>query len=82
MFLVTWPLRDVALVYWLRGRAAYQEQGVRILKGKPTRFSTGELVPDLPDIVTGASAFFRGHVYRHHARHFHEASLRSVSQTQ
>ena len=58
MFGITWPLRNVALVYWLRGSAAYHEQGVRIASGKPTRFSTGERVPDLPDIVTGAAAFF------------------------
>ena len=57
VFGVTWPLRNVALVYWLHGRAGYQDQGIRVVKGKPTRLSTGEPVPDIPDLVTGASAF-------------------------
>lgn len=57
LFTVFWPLRDVALVYWVRGSAAYAE-GVRVVRGKPTRFSDGQVAPNLPDFVTGMAAFF------------------------
>jgi hypothetical protein len=53
---VAWPLRNVALVYWVRGAAAY-DTGVRVLPGKPTRFSDGHFAPDFPDLVTGFFAF-------------------------
>ena len=53
---ITWPLRDIALVYWLRGSTAYRD-GIRVLSGKPTRFSDGQLVPDFPDFITGLAAF-------------------------
>jgi hypothetical protein len=53
---VAWPLRNIALVLWVRGSAAY-DTGLRVLRGKPTRFSDGQLVPDLPDLVTGFVAF-------------------------
>lgn len=55
-FAVFWPLRDIALVYWVRGSAAYAA-GIRVLKGKPTRFSDGQVAPNLPDFVTGMAAF-------------------------
>jgi hypothetical protein len=51
-----WPLRDIALVYWVRGRAAY-DAGIRVLQGKPTRFSDGQIAPDLPDFITGLLTF-------------------------
>src|SRR5262245_7905159 len=56
MYTVTWPLRNIALVYWVRGSSAYHE-GVRVLGGKPTRFSDGPLAPNLPNFVTGLLAF-------------------------
>jgi hypothetical protein len=54
---VVWPLRNIALVCWVRGSGAYND-GIRVLRGKPTRFSDGQLVPNLPDFVTGLMAFF------------------------
>ena len=50
-----WWIRDVLLVWWVHGRDAYFRDGVRVLPGKPTRFSTGELVARWPDIATGFS---------------------------
>jgi len=52
-----WWVRNIALVCWVYGREAYFHGGIRVLPGKPTRFSTGEPVPQLPDIVTGFSYF-------------------------
>ena len=52
-----WWVRNAALVWWVYGRDAYFQGGVRVLPGKPTRFSTGELAPQLPDAVTGFSYF-------------------------
>lgn len=54
---IAWPLRNIALVYWVRGGVAYSA-GIRVLPGKPTRFSDGQYVPDLPDFITGMVAFF------------------------
>jgi len=48
-----WWVRDMTLVIWVLGREAYFRDGVRVLPGKPVRFSTGELAPQLPDMVTG-----------------------------
>jgi hypothetical protein len=52
-----WWIRNAALVWWVRGRDAYFQDGVRVLPGKPTRFSTGELAPQFPDMVTGFAYF-------------------------
>jgi len=52
-----WWIRNTALVWWVKGREAYFRDGVRVLPGKPTRFSTGELVPQFPDMVTGFAYF-------------------------
>src|SRR6266567_4933145 len=52
-----WWVRDALLVWWVYGRDAYFHGGVRVLPGKPIRFSTGELVPQFPDIVTSFSFF-------------------------
>ena len=46
-------IRDMLLVWWVYGRDAYYREGVRVLPGKPTRFSTGSLAPDWPDLATG-----------------------------
>jgi len=56
--LVGWPMRNVALVCWAYGPDGYFERGIRVLPGKPIKFSDGELVPLLPDVVTGFGAFF------------------------
>lgn len=50
-----WWIRDALLVWWVYGRDAYFRDGVRVLPGKPTRFSTGELAPQWPNIATGFS---------------------------
>jgi hypothetical protein len=55
---VGWPIRNIVLVWWVYGTDAYFHEGVRVLKGKPIRFSNGELAPTLPDFVTGFGAFF------------------------
>jgi len=52
-----WWVRNMFLVWWVYGRDAYFRDGVRVLPGKPIRFSTGELAPQWPDIVTGFGFF-------------------------
>jgi hypothetical protein len=54
---VSWPIRNILLVWWVRGLDAYFSDGIRVLSGKPTRFSDGELVATLPDLVTGFGMF-------------------------
>jgi hypothetical protein len=54
---ITWPVRNIALVCWVYGGHAYFHDGLRILPGKPVRFSNGLEVPALPDMVTGFGAF-------------------------
>jgi hypothetical protein len=53
-----WWIRDFALVCWVYGADAYYRRGIRVLPGKPIRFSTGELAPVLADMVTGFGFFF------------------------
>jgi hypothetical protein len=55
---VSWPIRNIFLVCWVYGSQAYFHEGIRVLKGKPIRFSNGELAPTFPDLVTGFGAFF------------------------
>src|SRR4051794_7525672 len=57
MTAILWPLRNALLVCWVHGRDAYFRDGLRVLPGKPIRFTNGELVPDWPDFVTGAALF-------------------------
>src|SRR4051794_24841010 len=52
-----WRVRDALLVWWVYGRDAYYRDGIRVLPGKPVRFTTGELAPQWPDIVTGFGFF-------------------------
>lgn len=52
-----WWVRNMALVFWVYGRNAYLHGRIRVLPGKPTRFSNGELAPEFPDMVTGFSYF-------------------------
>jgi hypothetical protein len=56
--LVSFPVRDVALVVWVYGRDAYFHEGIRVVQHKPqTKFSNGEVAPLLPELVTGFLAF-------------------------
>ena len=57
MRFVSWPLRDCLLVCWVYGSDAYFRDGVRVVSGKPTIFSTGASAPQLPNLVTGFGAF-------------------------
>ena len=54
---VGWPIRNIALVYWTYGKSGYVDKGIRVLPGKPVRFSNGELTPLAGDLVTGFGAF-------------------------
>jgi hypothetical protein len=54
---VAWPIRNFLLVCWVYGSDAYFRGGIRVLSGKPIRFSNGELAPTLPDIVTAFGMF-------------------------
>jgi hypothetical protein len=42
---------------WVYGREGYLNQGIRVLPGKPIRFSDGVLVPQELDILTGFGMF-------------------------
>jgi hypothetical protein len=55
---VSWPIRNALLVWWVYGRDAYLQKGIRVLPGKPIRFSDGTLTPLVPDLVTGFGMFF------------------------
>lgn len=55
---VGWPLRNAALVWWAYGSDGYFQKGIRVLSGKPVRFSDGALVPIVPDLITGFGAVF------------------------
>jgi len=54
---VSWPLRNFALVCWVYGWDGYFHDGLRVLPGKPVKFSNGELATTFPDLVTGFAAF-------------------------
>ena len=54
---LVWPLRNALLVFWVYGRNAYFQQGIRVVKDKPTMFSNGERAPELPNLVTGFGTF-------------------------
>jgi hypothetical protein len=54
---VSWPVRNIALVCWVYGSQAYFHDGIRVLPGKPVRFTNGVEAPTLPDLVTGFGAF-------------------------
>jgi hypothetical protein len=55
---VSWPLRNIALVYWVYGKKGYFIDGIRVEPGKPTVFSNGIKASTFPDLVTGFAAFF------------------------
>ncbi len=54
---VAWPVRNFLLVCWVYGSQAYFHEGIRVMRGKPTRFSTGELAPRLADLLTAVGVF-------------------------
>jgi len=54
---ISWPIRNRVLVWWSYGQHAY-ESGVHVLKGRPLKFSNGELVPHSHDVLTAFGAFF------------------------
>jgi len=51
------PLQHAILVFWVFGREGYFHQGIRVLPGKPVRFSDGVRVPQELDILTGFGMF-------------------------
>src|SRR5437763_13046086 len=53
-----WWLRDALLVLWIYGAEAYFDRGLRILPGKPIRFSNGQIPPVWADLITGFGFFF------------------------
>jgi len=55
---VSWPIRNALLVCWVYGTDAYLHHGVRVLPGKPIRFSDGTLAHQFTDMVTGFGVFF------------------------
>jgi len=54
---LVWPLRNALLVIWVYGSDAYFKQGIRVLAGKPVKFSNGVEAPELPDLATGFGIF-------------------------
>ena len=54
---VSIPIRNILLVFWVFGREGYIHQGIRVLPGKPIRFSDGVRVPQELDILTGFGMF-------------------------
>jgi hypothetical protein len=54
---VFWWVRDMFLVAWVYGWHGYFHDGIRVLRGKPIMFSTGQPAPLLPDLVTGFGYF-------------------------
>ena len=57
LMFVSWPIRNFALVCWIYGSDGYFQKGIRVVPGKPIRFSDGAAAPTLPDMVTGFGAF-------------------------
>lgn len=58
MTFVSWPIRNAVLVCWDYGSHANFDGGLRVLKGRPLKFSNGEPVPAFHDVVTAFGAFF------------------------
>jgi hypothetical protein len=54
---VSFPIQRILLVFWAYGREGYFHQGIRVLPGKPVRFSNGILVPKEMDLLTGFGMF-------------------------
>jgi len=58
LLFISEPVRLVILVYWVYGRDAYANQGIRVIPHKPLHFSDGTRVPQWLDMVTGFGMFF------------------------
>ena len=58
LIFVSWPIRNALLVCWVYGSHAYFHQNIRVLPGKPIRFSDGSPAPQFADLVTGFGMFF------------------------
>ena len=58
MILVFRPIQTFLLVCWVYGRDGYFQKGIRLLNGKPVRFSDGNLVPTYLDALAGFLTFF------------------------
>jgi hypothetical protein len=56
--MVSWPIRNAFLVLWVYGIDGYFRKGIRVLPGKPIRFSDRSPAPVLQDMVTGFGIFF------------------------
>ena len=56
LFQVTWPLRNIVLIIWVYGMPGYR-QGIRVNKGKPTKFNDSAWPSDSADLITGFGAF-------------------------
>jgi|SRR5579883_1290433 len=73
------PCQRFLVICWVRGAEAYFDKGIRVLPGKPVKFSDGQPVPSLPDAVTGFTVFLivalglsllMFHALRFYERHF------------
>jgi len=51
------PVQTFLLVCWVYGRDGYFQKGIRLLDGKPPRFSDGSRVPTYLDALTGFLTF-------------------------
>jgi hypothetical protein len=56
--IVGWRIRSFVVVSWVLGTRAYFQEGIRVLKGHPLRFSNGQLVPTGPDVAITFGVFF------------------------
>lgn len=79
------PLQRFLVVCWVRGLDAYLTHHIRVLPGKPVKFSDGQSVPSLPDAVTGFAvllvvalglSLLMFHGLRFYERHFRISSSR------
>ena len=52
VFMKLWWVRDAVLVCWVYGPGAYIH-GMRVASGNPQRFTDGQLVPALANVVSG-----------------------------
>ena len=57
VLLKLWWIRNAMLVCWVCGPNAYSH-GMRVASGNPQRFSDGQLVPFMPNVVSGVLYFF------------------------
>jgi hypothetical protein len=51
------PLANALIVCWVRGTDAYLHGGIRVLHGRPLKFSDGISVPGVPEMVSFFAVF-------------------------